>query len=548
MATNSELSQTLWDKARAHLKNPRDPRLAQLALTYYEQALALAPNNLDLLLDFGDAYARLGQQQQALELCERALTMDPQSVKARWAQTLWQIPHHYTTAQDIETSRAAYTMQLAQFAAQLDLSSPKKISAAADGLSKRLPFYLAHQAQNDAALQRVYGEMLHRVFTARYPAFASPPPPAPRAAKEPLRVGIVADEFRNHSVWKVILKGWVTKLNHERFALYGYATNEHSDAETEIARTHCVKFTQGKFKIHEWAEKIRADELHVLIYSAIGMAKMPSLLAALHLAPVQCVATGHALTSGLPSMDYCLSGEGVETPRADAHYTEQLVRLPNLGIYYQENISEWSARDRASYGLREKAVVYFVPHSLWKLLPQYDFIYPEIARAVGDCQFVFMQNKQAASLTRQFEKRLAHAFQQAGLDARAHLVLQPRLKSADFQTLQQHADIYLDSLGYGGMTSALEALAFNLPIVTRRGDFYRNNFCAALCTQINVTETIADTAEEFVAHAIRLGKASVWRAQVREKIAAQKHLAYCDRAAIEGLENFLEHAAQVRAA
>lgn len=540
MFTESDTVQVLWDKARAHIKNPRDPRLAQLALTYYKDALELAPNNLDLLLDYSDALARLGQQTQALAQCERALTLDPQSLKTQWALTILQIPAHYDSAPEIETSRAAYTKHLTQFASQLDLSIPEKIAQAADALSSRLPFYLAHQAQNDVALQRVYGEMMHRVFSARYPEFALAPQVAPA---EPIRVGVVADEFRNHSVWKVILKGWVTQLDRERFALYGYATNEHGDVETEIARNYCVNFIQGKFSLDEWAEKIRADHLHVVIYSATGMAKTPSLLATLRLAPMQCVATGHSLTSGLPSIDFCLSGEAVETPRADAYYTEQLVRLPNLGIYYQEREIELSARDRAAYGLRETAVVYFVPHSLWKLLPQYDFIYPEIVRAVGDCQFVFMQNKQAAPLTRQFEKRLGDAFKRAGSNPRHHVVMQSRLNLADFQRVQQHADIYLDSLGYGGMTSALEALAFDLPIVTRRGDFYRNNFCAALCTQIGVTETLGDTAEELVAHAIRLGNDAAWRAQVRAKIAANKHLAYCDRAAIEGLENFLENAA-----
>ncbi len=544
MSTESANLQILWDKARAQLKHPRDPRLTQLALTYYEQALALAPNNLALLLDYADALARLGQQQQALTQYERALALEPYSLKAHWGLTIHQIPHHYNSPQEIKASRAEYTKHLTQLVEQLDLSSPEKIAQAADALSSQLPFYLAHQAQNDASLQRVYGEMLYRVLSARYPEFASPPPRASRAANEPLRVGIVADEFCNHSVWKVILKGWVTQLNRERFALYGYATNERADAETDIARTHCVKFVQGKFKIHEWAEQIRADRLHVLIFSATGMARMVSLLAALRLAPVQSVATGHSLTSGLPSIDYCLSGEAIETPRADAYYTEQLVRLPNLGIYYQENKIETSARDRASFGLRENAAVYFVPHSLWKLLPQYDFIYPEIARGVGDCQFVYMQNRQAASLTRQFEKRIGEAFKRVGLTPREHVVMQPRLNLADFQSLQQHADMYMDSLGYGGMTSALEALAFDLPIVTRRGDYYRNNFCAALLTRISVTDTIAETVEEFVAHAIRLGNDTAWRAQVRDNIAAQKHLAYCDRAAIEGLENFLERAAR----
>jgi protein O-GlcNAc transferase len=544
MSHPSAQAQRLWAQARKQIRQPQHPRLAQLAIAYFEQALALEAHNVDLMLDFAEAYARLGHKEKAIALCERALRIAPQSLRAQWALTLCQIPPLYETPQEIEASRAAYAAHLTRFAAQLDLSSSEKIAAAADALSYGLPFYLAHQAQNDVALQRVYGAMQHRVFTARYPKYAAPPRVPSPSPQEPVRVGIVADEFRNHSVWKVILDGWVTQLHPARIALYGYYTGERADKETQVARAHCRKFVHAKLELRAWAETIRADRLHVLIYSAIGMAGMPSRLAALHLAPVQCVATGHALTSGLPSMDYCLSGAASETEHADAYYTEQLVRLPNLGIYYQEQRVELADKPRAAFGLRDSAIVYFMPHALFKFLPQYDFIFPTIARAVGDCQFVFLQNKHAATLTRQFEKRVAHAFANAGMDARQYVVTQPRLNRSDYQTLQHHADIYLDSLGYGGMTATLETLAHNLPIVTRRGESYRNNFSAALLHRINVTETLTATLDEYVARAIRLGTDPAWRADVRAKIAAHKHLAYHDHDAIEGLEIFLAQRAR----
>jgi predicted O-linked N-acetylglucosamine transferase (SPINDLY family) len=535
--------ETLRAQARVHLRQMHNPRLAPLALAYYEKALALDAHNLVLMCEYAQACLSLGQKAQAVALCERALRDDPHSPLAQWALACCQIPRIYATAGEVEASRAAYAAHLQRFAAQLDLADPARVAQADEALVQWLPFFLAHQAQNDAALQRLYGEMRQRVSAARYAAFAAAPPVPPPPPGQPLRVGLVADEFRLHSVWKVILKGWMTQLDPARVALYGYATDERSDAETEVARAHCVRFVQGDFGLEEWAGQIRADRLHVLIYSAIGMTKMPSLLATLRLAPVQCVATGHALTSGLPGMDYCLSGALIESAQAEAYYSERLVRLPHLGIYYEETPLALTGQPRAAFGLRAGAVVYFMPHNLCKFLPQYDFIFPAIARAVGDCQFVLMQNKQAAPLTRQFEKRLAQAFAGAGLDVRQYLVTHPRLEIGAYQTLQHHADVYLDSLGYGGMTSTLEALAYNLPVVTRRGAYYRDNFSAALLERIGVTETIAASPEEYVALACRLGSDPAWRAGLRARISAQKHRAYADRAAIAGLQAFLEAAA-----
>ncbi len=57
-------------------------------------------------------------------------------------------------------------------------------------------------------------------------------------------------------------------------------------------------------------------------------------LAAQRLAPVQCVTWGQPETTGMPTMDYFLSSALMEPPDGDAHYTERLVRLPQLGLCY----------------------------------------------------------------------------------------------------------------------------------------------------------------------------------------------------------------------
>src|SRR5262249_58393548 len=84
-----------------------------------------------------------------------------------------------------------------------------------------------------------------------------------------------------------------------------------------------------------WREIILADALHILIYPEIGMGPVAAQLAAQRLAPAQCNFAGHPETSGYPTLDYFLSSELMEPPDGQQHYTERLVRLPNMSTYYE---------------------------------------------------------------------------------------------------------------------------------------------------------------------------------------------------------------------
>ncbi len=69
----------------------------------------------------------------------------------------------------------------------------------------------------------------------------------------------------------------------------------------------------------------------VLVYPEIGMDPRHQVLAALRLAPLQCVLYGHPATSGSAQVDYFLSGAEIEPANADAQYREKLIRLPGIG-------------------------------------------------------------------------------------------------------------------------------------------------------------------------------------------------------------------------
>jgi predicted O-linked N-acetylglucosamine transferase (SPINDLY family) len=331
----------------------------------------------------------------------------------------------------------------------------------------------------------------------------------------------------------------MTGLDRRRFRLFCYHTGPERDAATDEAAALCERFVRGPLPVDGWRAAITADRPHVLIYPEVGMNPMAARLATLRLAPVQCNSWGHPDTSGYPTLDYYLSSALMEPPDGDDHYTERLVRLPNLSINYEPLDVAAATVARAELGLRDDAVVYWCGQSLYKYLPQYDEVFARIAREVPSSQFAFIRYRRGDEVTDLFRERLGKAFAAQGLDAKAHVVVLPRLDQARFVAAVGQADVFLDSLGWSGCNSLLESLAHDLPVVTMPGALMRGRHGSAILTMMDVTETIASTVDDYVATAVRLGRDAAWRDAVKARVAANKQRLYGDRACIAALEDFL---------
>jgi predicted O-linked N-acetylglucosamine transferase (SPINDLY family) len=236
----------------------------------------------------------------------------------------------------------------------------------------------------------------------------------------------------------------------------------------------------------------------------------------------------------------------MEPPDADEHYTERLIRLPNLSIYYTPLDVPFADIRRDAFNLRPKSTLYLCSQSLFKYLPQYDEIYPRIARLVGDCQFLFISFQKSSWVTEQFRSRINQAFHQCNLHADDYVVFLPFLTPEKYHAINRLADVYLDSIGWSGCNSTLEAIACDLPVVTFPGNLMRGRHSSAIFTMIGVKETIATSLDEYVLLAARLGQDVEWRRYISEKISNNKQRAYQDRTCITALEDFFEQAVKER--
>ncbi len=428
-------------------------RLAD-AVACYQQALALAPDHVGAQIGVAGVLEQQGNTGEATAHYQRALTLRPDLADLRFRLCTAQLPILYQDEAEIEGRRAAYRRQLQHLCE--DVEAGRALCDLAAAVGSNQPFFLPYQGQNDRDLQSLYGKLVCRIIADKYPAAPLPPPPA---ADEKVRVGIVSGLFRHHTVWKLMIRGWLSQLDREKFQLFGYHTGADRDGQTEIAAIQCDRFVQGPLPGPRWREEILADRPHILVYPDIGMDPGAAWIAAHRLAPTQCVSWGHPNTTGYPTIDYFLSSALMEPPDAELHYTERLVRLPNLSIYYEPLDLPTLPIGREQLGLRPASVAYWCGQSLFKYLPQYDHVFARIAREAGDCQFVFIQSMNSNEVTERMHRRLVRAFAVFGLDANRHCVFLPRLGLEQFVAAIGQCDAVLDSIGWSGGNSTLEGLA-----------------------------------------------------------------------------------------
>lgn len=507
------------------------------AVAQCRTALRLNPVHAEAHYNLGSAYYRLGRSDEAIAHFERALEINQKYTTARFALCMAELPIIFANEAEIELRRARYEQRLDGL---ID-SEWGQLGDLAEAVGVAQPFQLAYQGYDDRTLQSRYGTFICRVMENRYPPVKLA---APAAAGEMVRVGFVSGYFRKHSNWKIPLKGWISQLDRQRFKILGYHTGLAQDEQTELAAAMCDRFVKGPLSIDGWREAIAADAPHVLIYPEVGMNPVAVKLAAQRLAAVQCGSWGHPETSGLPTMDYYLSSELMEPPEASAHYTEKLVRLPNLSVYYEPLTTTFTPTSRSEHGLPQSAPIFWCGQSLFKYLPQFDCVFPRIAREVPDCQFVFIHFPAGSHIKALFRQRLDRAFRNYGLDFEKYCVIRPQLDPGSFAALLGQCDIVLDSIGWSGCNSTLESLQFDLPIVTMPGQLMRSRHTQAILTMMGVKTTVASNLDEYVAIAARLANDPDWRAEIKGTIAQKKHVVYRDHTCISALEDFLLRVSQ----
>ena len=397
------------------------------------------------------------------------------------------------------------------------------------------PFYLAyHDASNRDLLAR-YGRLCAALMQRwQQAAGLTPPVGGPRGRR--IRVGIVSAHISQHSVWQALVRGWVKRLDHERFELHLFHLAARRDEETRLAASLAAALHESKGPFEQWARFIHESRMDVLLYPEIGMDATTVKLASLRLAPVQAGSWGHPETTGLPTIDHYLSAAALEPAGAQAHYTETLELLPGTGCWLPREDDEPRAAEARLPAAEARLLC---PGMSFKYAAEHDALLTAIAARVPAARLIFFRTRPEA-LSQRLERRLRAAFGRAGLDFDRHAVFLPWQEPPAFRALLATADLYLDTLGFSGFNTALQAVRCGLPVVTREGRFLRGRLASGMLRHIGLDELVATSDSAYVELAVALAGDPGRRRALRERVRSASERLLEDDAPVRALENFLE--------
>jgi len=523
------------DYAEAH--NIRGTALLALkrleeALASYDKALALKSDFAEAYVNRGNTYRHMVNLHAARNDYEQALRINPDYHLAKWHLTFAAMPVLFRSEREAETSRICFSRALEDLDEWFDSS---RLNGAEESVAASQPFHLAYQEENNKELLFRYGRLCRRLMEDWQSGNAVEM--KDRTFGEKTRIGLVSGHLYDHPVWSALVKGWLLNFDSNQFEWHVFSLGDPSDKETDIARRSASSFTERKSSLKAWASSILDRAVDVLIYPEIGMHQLTTQLASLRLAPIQIAAWGHPETTGLPTIDYYLSADLLEPDEAHLNYTEALVKLPNLGCTYSPHQSARSELDIAKLGIRDDIPILLCPGTLHKYLPKYDAIFPRIARRLGQCTFVFFD--QQPYWTTLLKSRLRMAFENDSLVLDDYIRFIPWLTRKDFYGLMQRADVFLDTIGFSGFNTAMQAIECSLPVVSMEGRFMRGRLASGILKRLGLDHLIGTSQESYCNIVERLVKDEAYRASVVSAIDARRAILYDDMEPLRALEQFL---------
>ena len=343
-------------------------------------------------------------------------------------------------------------------------------------------------------------------------AAAAAPDPAPRR----LRIGYLSSDFHQHAT-ALLMIDMLEAHDRHRFQLHAYSHGPGSDGPMR-QRLHAV-FTRfhdiRDLDDDQAARLIHADGIDILVDLKGYTAGSRSMLLAWRAAPVQVSYLGYPGTLGQTCVDYLISDRRVTPEAAAADYQEALACMPHS---YQPHAPYRTAAGlvpdrpgaRQAAGLPPDALVLCCFNQAWKLSPEVFDVWCRILRRLPGSVLWLLEDERARgnlrneALARGVEpQRLVFATDAAQAEHLARLPL---------------ADLMLDTWPYNAHTTASDALAAGVPLVTLQGHTFAGRVAQSLLHAVGLPELVMPSVADYEAQVVALGSQPAALARLRERL------------------------------
>ncbi len=487
------------------------------AITFYERALKANSRHIECMQNLATAYQRCDRLEEASKLLHQLAVMDPANAGL----------YHLRDAlliRSIIPDKDYPTAVRRHMHASLDNCLKASLRGEAPERHAAPYFFLSYHGIANTDLHRKIA--LTYLHSSPSLAWNGLPPDHRAADNRRLRIGIASANLHNHSIGHTS-RGLVEHLDRAKFevVVIRLAPSPQDEMANAIDRASDQSFTVDYSNLARAREQIANLQLDILFYQDIGMEPFSYLLSFARLAPIQLTSFGHPDTTGVPNMDYFISSDLYEIEGAQAHYTEQLVLLPNAGtLSYYYKPEQPAAASRNEFGLDDDMHLYFCPQTLFKMHPDMDEVFFGILARDPLARIVLIEPAQT-HMRQALEKR----WKTRGSAGADRIVFIKRLLHADYLRLMSCADVMLDTVHFNGQNTNLEAFSLGIPVVTWPGAMQRERHTIGMYKAMgeeSFSELIAASTADYAEKAVNVATDKKLRSDLQARIAQHCDVLY----------------------
>ena len=471
------------------------------ALVYFRLAIKLQPDSPDGHLNLGIALATLDQFDAAVGSFRRVLEIDADNVDA-----------HVGLANALKDF-GEFESALRCIQRALELDSDCVIA------HNNLLFIQNYVADHPAALSFAdagrFGETVARL--AR-PCTNWPNLPDPHRS---LRVGFVSGDLCDHPVG-YFLEGVLTALSSHasgRLELFAYPNRNCDDDTSKRIQANCKAWHPAVWLSDEkLAQRIKDDGIDILIDLSGHTAHNRLPVFAWKPAPVQVSWLGYFATTGVAAMDYFIADHWTLPPDQEAHFSEQVWRLPETRLCFTPPYADVAVSRLPA--LENGFVTFGSFNNLSKMNDAVVALWAQVLNEVPGSRLFLKYQQLAEASVRQLtcERFAVHGV------AAGRLIFEDYVPRANYLASYQRVDIALDPFPFPGGTTTAEALWMGVPVLTLTGDRFLSRQGIGLLMNAGLPEWVATDKDDYVRravfHAGDLQRLALLRAGLRAQVLA----------------------------
>jgi len=470
-----------------------------MAIERIAKAILLAPDVADYHANLASAYLATGQKEQAVGHARTAIRLDPTLASAHV-----NLGNALFAAGDVVEAVTAFDR-----ARTLD---PTNDTAWTNYL-----FALCFDSSADSSkIFKANREWGRRVESEVGPVHALPV--WNRDPKRRLRLAYYLPELDTHVTARFV-EPMLRAHDRGRFEihLYGSRMDGHSPS---------AKLLEGADHWHDiggldpadQAAKMRRDGIDVLAHASTFKARYRTILAH-RAAPVQIACINLVSTTGLAEADYFFTDLSLSpTEEGDAHFTEQLVRLPVFNTYRAPD-------DTLPVGPlpaeKNGYVTFGSFNNVAKLSDEAVTVWGGILKDVKNSKLVLKHRALTDTMVRE---RVLERFAAAGVRTDRVELRGFDAAPSDYLANYHDIDIALSPFPFGGGTTSYEALWMGVPVVTKKAPYFAGRFTESLLSYLKYPEFVAADDEGYRRKAVTLaddiGELAALRRRLRDEARA----------------------------